>query len=130
MIFSRQKMELAFMYASVYYNKILLVNLSDDSFEPIKVDDKEWNNLEKTITFSEWLKGFASSDLVNHISEDLNSFIDINILRKTETARIFEYQKLVKDEYHDMCMTFMPISDDLAYIFVKDLSKMRAKLEI
>lgn len=127
MIFSNQALHKAFAYKSAYYNKVLLVNLNDGSFEPIKVDDEEWTKLDKITSYDKWVRDFSKSALYDGLyldREKFYHFAGINALRRTKNPDYIKYQKLIGNEWHVVLLEILPIDDDHTYIFVKDLDKL------
>lgn len=132
MIFSNQALHTAFAYKSAYYNKILLINLDDGSFKPIKVDDDEWMQLDKTYNFTSWVREFAESNRfiagANCGQRDFIIFNDVERLKTLSRPDSIKYYKnvMVKDfinPIHEVITEFIPVDEHSCYIFVKDLDK-------
>lgn len=125
MIFSKQKLDKAFTYMSKYYNKILFIDLETDQFSPIKVNDREVKS------FSDWAAGFFESPFYSSNGDNTQLVKSIMTLRNLEklkqvtTPIIMEYKKIVDGVFHDVMLEFIPIENNQAYLFVKDLYLMQ-----
>lgn len=133
MIFSKQHLEKAFTYMSKYYNKILFIDLEKDEFEPIKVNDNEWNTLKYTglIKFSDWVAGFFESPFYSSngdndlLVKSIFTMRNLEQLKKVDKPISMEYKKIIDGEFHDVMLEYIPIGDNRAYLFVKDIYLMR-----
>lgn len=133
MIFSKQKLDKAFTYLSRYYNKILLINLDNDTFEPIKVHDKEWQvfTYSDVENFSHWVaeffdSPFYSSDKDNtQLVKSIFILRDLDKLRAVKTPMTLNYKKIIDGIFHDVMLEYIPIGNGRAYLFVKDLYLMQ-----
>lgn len=112
LLFSSLNWAEAHALISRMYHKIIKVNLTDDSFEPIEVYGKEWqgeqaiNNYHK---LSEWFQHFAESEQIH--AEDKQNFCEYanlptlkHIMRLTEIDCTLEYRRLINGEYRWVCM--------------------------
>lgn len=133
MIFSKQKIDKAFTYMSKFYNKILLIDLKNDTFEPIKVNDTEWQTLTnfEILNFSSWIAGFFESPFYSsngdntELVKSIMTLRDINRLRNITTPLTMEYKKIIDGEFHDVMLEYIPCNEEKALLFVKDLYFMR-----
>lgn len=130
MIFSKQQMETAFAYSGIYFDKILLVNFVEDSFTPIKVNDREWRKIPSLSSFSDWVKGFIKSDMyrtqdVTYPYYNLASLANIEGMSKLTAPMFFSYQKIIDCGWHDVQAELYPIGSGLAYLFVRDITKIQ-----
>lgn len=127
MIFSKQKLDKAFTYMSKYYNKILFIDLETDQFSPIKVNDND----TEVKSFSDWAAGFLQSPFYSSNGDNTQLVKSIMTLRNLEklkqvtTPIIMEYKKIVDGVFHDVMLEFIPIENNQAYLFVKDLYLMQ-----
>lgn len=132
MVFSRQKLDKAFSYLSKYYNKILFINLDDDSFELIKVNDQEWKSFSglDIKKFSDWIAGFFDSKFYSckmdndHVVKTILTLRDIEKLRQVSNPMTIEYRKIIDGYFHDVMLEYLPIGNNRALLFVKDLFLM------
>lgn len=133
MIFSKQKLDKAFTYMSKYYNKILFIDLETDQFSPIKVNDREWQTFTYTEvkSFSDWAAGFFESPFYSSNGDNTQLVKSIMTLRNLEklkqvtTPITMEYKKIIDGVFHDVMLEFIPIENNQAYLFVKDLYLMQ-----
>lgn len=125
MIFSNQELHRAFAYKSVYYTKVIFVNRDDGSFLPIKVDDNEWKNLNKTYNYERWHEEFSKSLYFKEVESAhmFYWFASFEMLKTLNTPASMTYTRLVGDEWHKVTMEAVPTADGI-YIFVKDLNKV------
>lgn len=132
MIFSKQKLDKAFTYMSKYYNKIILIDLDKDEYEPIKINDNEWKTLTElnSMKFSEWIAGFFGSRFYSckmdndHIVRSIMVLRDIEKLRQEKTPITIEYRKVIDGYFHDVMLEYIPCDNGKALLFVKDLYLM------
>lgn len=132
MIFSKQKLDKAFTYMSKYYNKILLIDLENDTFEPIKVNDKEWATFTNTNinNFSKWIAGFFDSKFYSckmdndHVVRSIMTLRNIEKLREVKTPITIEYKKVIDGYFHEVMLEYLPCIENKALLFVKDLYLM------
>jgi len=133
MIFSKQKMDEAFAYTSRFYNKILLIDLEKDEFQPIKVNDKEWETLQNTgiHNFSDWIAGFFNSPFYSckrdsaYVMKSIMTLRDIESLKKVTEPISIEYLKIIDGEYHEVELEYYPYEEDKGLLFIKDLYLMK-----
>ena len=133
MIFSKQNLDKAFTYMSKYYNKILFIDLETDQFSPIKIKDSEWQTFTYTEvkSFSDWVAGFFESPFYSSNGDNTQLVKSIMTLRNLEklkqvtTPITMEYKKIVDGVFHDIMLEFIPIENNQAYLFVKDLYLMQ-----
>lgn len=124
MIFSNQELHKAFAYKSAYYNKVIFVNRDDGSFIPIKVDDGEWKNLNKTYSYEKWHEEFSKSLYFMDESE-ANAFYwfaNFDMLKLMKYPRSMTYIRKIGEDWHRVLMEALPVDDGI-YLFVKDLNK-------
>lgn len=124
MIFSRHQMDALTAHISIYYDKALLINFEEDTFLPIKVSDREWDYIDKNIKFSEWIKGFIDSEM-SYGAEDLIILTDKEKMVKQTSPLVFDYMKKVIGSFHSVQTELYPIGSSLAYLVVRDLTKMQ-----
>lgn len=134
MIFSKQKCDKAFTYMSKYYNKILFVNLDDDTYEPIKVNDNEWQRLtySENRSFSEWVGNFFEGPFYSskpgeesYIIDSVFTLRNLDKLKKVDSPITMDYKKVIDGFFHDVMLEYLPIGNNRAYLFVKDLYLMQ-----
>ena len=121
----------AYSYIGHFYNKILLINLSDDNFCVIKADDNELDKLPNLISLSEWVKDFVESPYFkpygqNRSPQEFTKYYDLDYLKSLKAPLLLKYQKLINGEYHDMELVFLNIGSEMAYIYVRDNTKLMA----
>ena len=127
MIFSKQKLDKAFTYMSKYYNTILFIDLETDQFSPIKVNDND----TEVKSFSDWAAGFFQSPFYSSNGDNTQLIKSIMTLRNLEklkqvtTPIIMEYKKIINNMFHDVMIEFIPIENNQAYLFIKDLYLMQ-----
>lgn len=128
MIFSKQRLDKAFASASIYYDKILELDLTKDQFFPIKVNDQEWNRIaEKYTRFTDWVNDFIISayyedDSLSGIS--LSMFGRLENLINITNVMVCKYRKYINNEWHDVLFEYYPTDDNRAFVFVKDWTLM------
>lgn len=130
MLFSKQKLEVAFRFSSIYYDKVIIVDFNENKFEPIRVSDKEWNSMKKNATFTEWLTDFVTSDNYRPCNDknkdQLIDLLDLDAFKMRYDVMICNYFKFIDGEYHIVQMELYPIAlTGCAYLFVRDLTKMQ-----
>lgn len=127
MIFSKQKLDKAFTYMSKYYNTILFIDLETDQFSPIKVNDND----TEVKSFSDWAAVFFQSPFYSSNGDNTQLVKSIMTLRNLEklkqvtTPIIMEYKKIINNMFHDVMIEFIPIENNQAYLFIKDLYLMQ-----
>lgn len=127
MIFSKQNLDKAFTYMSKYYNKILFIDLETDQFSPIKINDND----TEVKSFSDWVAGFFQSPFYSSNGDNTQLVKSIMTLRNLEklkqvsTPITMEYKKIVDSVFHDVMLEFIPIENNQAYLFIKDLYLMQ-----
>ena len=125
MIFSKQELDKAFTYMSKYYNTILFIDLETDKFSPIKINDTEVKS------FSDWAARFFQSPFYSSNGDNTQLVKSIMTLRNLEklkqvtTPITMEYKKIIDNVFHDVMIEFIPIENNQAYLFVKDLYLMQ-----
>ena len=125
MIFNKQNLDKAFTYMSKYYNTILLIDLETDKFSPIKINDTEVKS------FSDWADEFFQSPFYSSNGDNTQLVKSIMTLRNLEklkqvtTPITMEYKKIINNVFHDIMLEFIPIENNQAYLFVKDLYLMQ-----
>lgn len=127
MIFSKQKLDKAFTYMSKYYNTILFIDLETDQFSPIKVNDND----TEVKSFSDWAAVFFQSPFYSSNGDNTQLVKSIMTLRNLEklkqvtTPITMEYKKIINNMFHDVMIEFIPIENNKAYLFIKDLYLMQ-----
>lgn len=127
MIFSKQNLDKAFTYMSKYYNTILFIDLETDKFSPIKINDND----TEVKSFSDWAAGFFISPFYSSNGDNTQLVKSIMTLRNLEklkqvtTPITMEYKKIINNKFHDVMIEFIPIENNQAYLFVKDLYLMQ-----
>lgn len=114
MIFSFQNLQTAMGYLAGCYDKIILVNYGEDSWEPIKVNVIEYEK-SKNLTLTDWLVRFSEGP----DSEDF----DVNLLEKAMRygkPYAANYNKKIDGEYHKVTIEYLPIEERIGYILVFD----------
>ena len=127
MIFNKQNLDKAFTYMSKYYNTILLIDLETDQFLPIKIKDSD----TEVKSFSDWAAGFFQSPFYSSNGDNTQLVKSIMTLRNLEklkqvtTPITMEYKKIIDNVFHDVMIEFIPIENNQAYLFIKDLYLMQ-----
>lgn len=125
MIFSKQELDKAFTYMSKYYNTILFIDLETDQFSPIKINDTEVKS------FSDWAARFFQSPFYSsngdntHLVKSIMTLRNLEKLKQVTTPITMEYKKIVDGVFHDVMLEFIPIENNQAYLFIKDLYLMQ-----
>lgn len=114
-VFSNLHTAEALAMISKLYHKIIKVNLTHDTFEPVDVYQKEWLTEEeqnKNHRLSEWLANFASSNLIH--PDDRKTFSDYanlpclrQIMRFTDIDCSLEYRRKIHSDYRWVCMEIL-----------------------
>lgn len=117
------------------YYKILLVDITNDVYEPIIVNQKEWENLPKLDNslsfFFEWFT--ASDDIYRKDREAFHRFVDLNHLRKlfdkSPKPYHFMYRRIVDGDFKWVMLRLVPsehYSKDHKelMLYVKDIHKV------
>ena len=116
---NQHQMNIAQIYMSTLYNKILLVRLKSDTFVPILVDDSELLLIDYGTTFSEWVREFGISPYCH--PEDSGKFLEfmnIDTLRKLNKPEFFTYRKMIKGSYCRVLMEILPIGSECFYVYI------------
>lgn len=114
MEFSRFMVDNALILLKRDYYKILLVDLTNDYFEPILVNQKEWENfpkLDSTISFFfEWFT--ASDDIYRKDREAFHRFMNLDHLRKlfskSPKSYHFMYRRMIDDDFKWVLLKLIP----------------------
>lgn len=127
MIFSTQMMDVAFRYFGKSFHKIIAVNFSEDIFQPIKVDEDEWNAINgKDIPFSEWLGNFMENEChpddiwVHQQIVNYTNLLEVNG-ENPNNAKTFFYRRKFDGLYSYAALTVVPGYDGWHFVFVKQL---------
>lgn len=133
-LFSQLHRAEAFAMISRLYHKIIKVNLTDDSFEPIEVYSKEWSDEMHNSSgykLSEWIEHFTDSDAVHPDHKQIfREYANIpclkNIMRLTEIDCTLEYLRLIGSEYRWVSMEVMRSTEytpenQIILICIKDI---------
>lgn len=115
------------------YPKILKVNLTEDSYEIVKMDSKEMS-ADKGFSnnISRWLYDFAVTEQIHQDdAENYISMTDLGYLRKyfrdgNESFKL-KYRRLIGGEFKAVVMEMVKSeryedSRQLVYLFVRDVS--------
>lgn len=124
MEFNSELLQSSLLQFRPIYNKMLLVNLSTDSYTPIIIPDTEWDLLKDNPhkTLSAYLLWFAHSDLIH--DDDKQEFI-----RFASTLRIPNnflcYRRLIGTEWHWSLLRLFPslFNADESILTVQDIHK-------
>lgn len=124
MIFSTQMMDTAFRYFGKSFHKIIAVNFKEDKFQPIKVDNEEWEAINgKNIDFSDWLTNFCENDChPNDIWVHAKIMEDWSYANDHEAVTYY-YRRRYEDKWHYTALSVVPGYDDWCFIFVKVLEE-------
>lgn len=114
----------AFRHLNDYYNKIIFVDIGEDSFDICKISSDEWDNLKET-KFSNWVSKFSNSEKLHEYDKSsfinfMKAFMDGCFVRP---ATVY-YQKLIDENWHTVFMEVLPIAPKKYYILVKDFTLM------
>lgn len=106
-LFSAQRMMESSTILNSLYHKILFVNLTTDYFEPIQVEEKELELLEKTLhsnKLSKWIEWFSQSEFLH--PDDVDYFINSASIKEMKTTMRFndryykiKYRRLTNNGY-------------------------------
>lgn len=133
MLFSKQKLQEAFAYAAPYYDKIIEVNLNENTFNPIRINSEEWKMMPSFSSFTEWVKWFIYSPLYEPATDNnqdhLYSLIQLDEMKERSSVFICNYHKYVGFEWHVMQLEVYPATEGISYLFVRDLTKMQSGVE-
>lgn len=116
------------------FNKIIKMNLTDDTFQIVSVDKTE-QNIEKgrTDKISDWLSEFAKSGQVH--PDDMEEYLaktDINFLknhfREDKSSVCVSYRKSINGEYKRVITEIIPANDysdnnQQLFLYVKVIDK-------
>ncbi|MCQ2581917.1 MAG: hypothetical protein MJ170_02955 [Alphaproteobacteria bacterium] len=135
MEFSRYMVDNALELLKRDYYKILLVDLSNDEYEPIIVDQKEWDNLPKSDQsisfFFEWF--IASDDIHRKDREPFYRFVNLDRLRKlfdkSPKPYHFMYRRIINGDFKWVMMRLVPSSHyskdhKKIVLYVKDIDRV------
>lgn len=135
MEFSRYMVDNALNLLKREYYKILLVDLTNDVFEPIIVNQKEWENLPKVDNsisfFFEWF--ITSDDIYRKDREAFHRFVNLSHLRKlfnkSPKEYYFMYRRVINGDFKWVMLKLIPsehYSRDHQEImlYVKDIDKV------
>lgn len=114
------------------YTKILKINLSDDSYQIINLDDSE-KVVDKGFsdTVSSWLRAFGESGQIHE--DDLSSFMEKtdfdyikNYFNEGNTSLHIFYRRKIANEYKQVMMEIIPANDYdndnyTFFLYVKDI---------
>ena len=124
---------------SLHYHKILYVDLTEDTYSVITVDDYEWslkNQEDQTKKISDWFQWFANSSLCR--SEDrerFREFTDLEHLRsifaKGDTQQLcISYQRKFNESdqhYSQAMMELIPVKNKdghlCVFLFVRNVTR-------
>ena len=101
--------------------------METDQFSPIKVNDKD----TEVKSFSDWAAVFFQSPFYSSNGDNTQLVKSIMTLRNLEklkqvtTPITMEYKKIIDNVFHDVMIEFIPIENNQAYLFVKDLYLMQ-----
>ena len=103
---------------SSFYHKILRINLTDDTYEIVKLDPHEEKalsdlGLKKPEHISAWLKQFAEKGFVH--PDDVNAYLDFTdverlkrVFKEDRATRSIRYRRKAADDYRWAQMYLMP----------------------
>lgn len=133
-LFSRLHRAEAYAMISRLYHKIIKVNLTNDSFEPIEVYGKEWKGEEasnREYKLSEWIEHFIESDVLYPEHKKIfREYANVpclrNIMRLTDIDCTLEYLRLIGNEYRWVSMEVMHSTEytpeqQIVLICIKDI---------
>lgn len=115
------------------YPKILKVNLTEDSYEIVKMDQAEMSS-EKGFNnkISRWLYDFAVTDQIHQDdAEDYIAQTDLGYLRRYfregNDSMKLKYRRIIGDEFKTVVMEMVKseryeAGRQLIYLFVRDIS--------
>lgn len=123
----------------LHYQKVLYVDLTEDFYSVLKIDDNEWNMSvynDKQKKISEWFSYFAESDLChNDDRETFRNFANLEKFRKQikeneEKPIRCTYRRKIKsdDQSFTRCvMEIFPYTDknmhQIIFLFVREATK-------
>lgn len=114
------------------YAKILRVNLTDDCYTIIRMDESE-KVAEKGFSekISEWLQKFPAAGLVH--PDDVDEFLEKTSLpnlqeyfMKNNSSLCFHYRRKIEDSYRNVIMEMIPAKEytdekQIIFLYVKDI---------
>lgn len=128
----RRNMQAAYDVICNFYTKVLRVNLTEDSFSVIRMEDSE-NTTEKGYDerISKWLYNFAvSGQVYAEDAEEYKRRTSLEYLREyfekeDEVYRIF-YRRYIGGGLHKVMMEIVPakeyaVTNQIVYLYVKEL---------
>lgn len=130
----RRGQHMAYAALCSSYAKILRVNLTEDTYQIVQMDQSEMT-LEKGFSesISQWLRGFGLSGQVH--PEDLEEYlaqVDISYLKAAfasgkKAVHIF-YRRKIGDSYRQAKMEILPAEEysdakQVLYLYVKDIDR-------
>lgn len=132
---NRRGMQHAYSALCASYEKILRVDLNQDSFQVIAVNGGEIPEYEKEKSLSGWLEHFGRSSMVH--PEDLEAFLTQT--SRESLQRFFSsgrkhfavfYRRLYGESYHQTMLEIIPAEDcseenRFLYLYVKDIDRER-----
>lgn len=135
MEFSRHLLDISLELLKRNYHKILSVNLSTDTFEPIIVDPIEWEQVKsKDHSISVFFTWFICSDLISARDRELfNRFVDLEHLKKlfTRSPKPYHivYKRKINGDFHWAMMQIMPSfeyaeGNQSVVLFVRDIDEI------
>ncbi|MCQ2592245.1 MAG: GGDEF domain-containing protein [Treponema sp.] len=116
------------------YTKILKINITDDSYEIVNMDEEELNNTKGiSEKISKWLSDFGLSgqvhpdDLDEYLSKTNLSFLRSYFHENKSSISVF-YRRKYGDKYNQVVMEMIPAYDyssenQSLYLYVKKIDK-------
>lgn len=114
------------------YTKILKINITDDTYSIVSMDDAEKTSAKGFAhTISEWLTGFGKSGQVH--KDDLDNYLkktDLNYLseyfKEGKTSISIQYRRMYSDGFKQAAMDMIPADDysdenQTLFLYVKNI---------
>lgn len=107
MEFNSELLQFSLLQFKPIYNKMLLVNLTSDSYTPIIISDSEWEMLKDRPckTLSSYLNWFAHSDLIH--ADDKQKFLNLASTLHVRNNFLC-YRRLMNNEWHWVLLRLFP----------------------
>ena len=127
----RRRQQYVFDVVSSTYTKILRVNLSEDKYTVVRLDDSELNDVNRPEKISVWLETFGKSKKIH--AEDRARYLEATKLdklrkffRSGRNHYSFLYRRDIDGVYKHVMMEIMAASDysekeEIVYMMVKDI---------
>lgn len=117
------------------FQKILKVNIANDTFEVIKISDDEKHAIPADASLSTWFRSFASANNIHpHDVEVFTNFTDLARIRRSFEAALSplrcRYRRLIGSDWRWVLMELVPSIDfssasPTVMLYIKDIDNTR-----